>query len=221
MALPEAPTQPEQEAAPQTIIPAATPKHRPLRPELIMGIIALFAAQKPEGQKDPEGLHGQCHIAHRYRQPATDAQDRHQHGTPGQYPYLIHIRPHAKTAGNPPVLSDGSKVLALRAIFSVEAHFLQILIMLHNTLACHQTGDALFFQGCSTGLQCGNQCLIDFFTQQLLCHNQFSLCCNFLPIISKTDRMATELKQRLILRSQREYRSTEWYNAAIVSRLNS
>ena len=44
MALPESPPQPEQEAAPQTIIPAATPKHRPLRPELIMGIIALCAA---------------------------------------------------------------------------------------------------------------------------------------------------------------------------------
>ena len=44
MALPESPTQPEQEAAPQTIIPAATPKRRPLRPELIMGIIALCAA---------------------------------------------------------------------------------------------------------------------------------------------------------------------------------
>ena len=44
MALPETPTRPEHETAPQTIVPAAAPKRRPLRPELIMGIIALGAA---------------------------------------------------------------------------------------------------------------------------------------------------------------------------------
>ena len=44
MALPETSTRPEQENAPQTNIPAASAKRRPLRPELIMGIIALGAA---------------------------------------------------------------------------------------------------------------------------------------------------------------------------------
>ena len=44
MALPETLSRPEQETPPQTTRPAASPKRRPLRPELIMGIIALGAA---------------------------------------------------------------------------------------------------------------------------------------------------------------------------------
>ena len=44
MALPETPTRPEHETATQATAPTASQKRRPLRPELIMGIIALGAA---------------------------------------------------------------------------------------------------------------------------------------------------------------------------------
>ena len=44
MALPETPTRPEHKTATQATAPTASQKRRPLRPELIMGIIALGAA---------------------------------------------------------------------------------------------------------------------------------------------------------------------------------